>query len=252
VDGVGRLIERIEHYYDAAPRTAADAEQVGPFTLFVGRGTWSYYARPSPGATGSVTAEQVAALRARQRELDVPEHIEWQHDVTPSLERACAEAGMTVHRFRLMVHHGATGAPRYDVRVVGADDDLEALLSVQQQGFGGAPEVEPQDVAHVRERVEAGLTVVAAGFRERQPVCVGMHQPLDDVSEVVGVATLMQHRRQGWAAAVTDVLVADALARGVGTVFLSAAEDAVARVYERVGFVDVGVACAAEPTARPS
>lgn len=252
MDDVGRLIERIEHYYDAAPRTAADAEQVGPFTLFVGRGTWSYYARPSPGATRSVTAEQVAALRARQRELDVPEQIEWQHEVTPSLAPACAAAGMTVHRFRLMVHRGAPGTPWDDVRVAGPDDDLEALLSVQQQGFGGPPEVEPQDVAHVRARVEAGLTVVAAGSREGRPVCVGMHQPVDGVSEVVGVATLVQHRRQGWAAAVTDVLVADALARGVRTVFLSAAEDAVARVYQRVGFHDVGVACAAEPAPRPS
>jgi RimJ/RimL family protein N-acetyltransferase len=31
------------------------------------------------------------------------------------------------------------------------------------------------------------------------------------------------------------------------TVFLSAQDDAVARVYERVGFVRVGTACMAEP-----
>ena len=44
---------------------------------------------------------------------------------------------------------------------------------------------------------------------------------------------------------MTAALVADARARGVGTVFLSAQDDAVARVYERVGFVRVGTACVA-------
>jgi predicted GNAT family acetyltransferase len=44
---------------------------------------------------------------------------------------------------------------------------------------------------------------------------------------------------------VTAALVADARARGCGTVSLSAQDDTVARVYERVGFVRVGTACVA-------
>ena len=47
-------------------------------------------------------------------------------------------------------------------------------------------------------------------------------------------------------AAVTAALVADARAKGVRTVFLSAQDDTVARVYERVGFAQVGTACIAE------
>ncbi len=42
------LIEAIEVYYDAVPSAASTVEQVGPFTLFVGRGPWGYYARGSP------------------------------------------------------------------------------------------------------------------------------------------------------------------------------------------------------------
>jgi GNAT superfamily N-acetyltransferase len=42
--------------------------------------------------------------------------------------------------------------------------------------------------------------------------------------------------------------VCDARERGVETVFLSAQDDAVAHVYERVGFVRVGTACIAEAT----
>ena len=39
----------------------------------------------------------------------------------------------------------------------------------------------------------------------------------------------------------------DALDRGVATVFLSASDDAVARIYARIGFREIGVAMIAEP-----
>jgi predicted GNAT family acetyltransferase len=73
-----------------------------------------------------------------------------------------------------------------------------------------------------------------------------MHNPVGEVSEVVGVSTVPSARRQGWAARVSEALVADAYALGVRTVFLSAAGDDVARIYRRVGFVDIGTVCAAE------
>lgn len=246
-----RLLERIEAYYDAAPRTGADSEQVGPFTLFVGRGGWRYYARPTLGTTVSFTPAHVASVRARQRELGVEEQIEWQPTVTPSLRAACAQSGMVTHDYRLMVHDAsAPTAVSEPMRLV--EQNLQAALSAQQQGFGAPAQVSPDDVRLLSDRVAQGLTVVVAAFVHEQPVCVGMHQPLGEVSEVVGVATLPSHRRQGWAGAVTDALVADALARGVATVFLSAADESVARVYRRVGFRDVGTACAAEPAPRPS
>jgi ribosomal protein S18 acetylase RimI-like enzyme len=247
------LIDAIEVYYDAVPRAASTGEQVGPFTLFVGRGPWGYYARPTLGTTTSFTRGHVAEVRARQRELDVGEELEWQHAVSPSLATACIDAGMTVHRYRLLVlqqnmHVAAPG----DVRIVSPEDDLTSLLSAQQRGFGGPSPVDPGAVEHLRGRLETGATVVAAGFVGGEPVCVGVHQPVGDVSEVVGVATLPEHRRTGWAGALTSALVNDAHERGVSTVFLSAADDAVARVYERVGFRDVGVACASEPAVAPS
>src|SRR3954449_9078446 len=79
------LFERIEAYYDAAPRSAARAEEIGPFTLFVGQGPWPYYARPRLGGDDPFTAADVEAVRARQRELGQPESFEWVHEVTPSL-----------------------------------------------------------------------------------------------------------------------------------------------------------------------
>jgi predicted GNAT family acetyltransferase len=63
------------------------------------------------------------------------------------------------------------------------------------------------------------------------------------VAEIVGVATLPAVRRQGLGGAVTALLVEHALSIGVETVFLSAASDDVARVYERLGFRRTGTAC---------
>jgi GNAT superfamily N-acetyltransferase len=240
------LVARIEAYYDAAPRSAADAEDIGAFTLFVGRGPWAYYARPRLGLSVDVTARDVHELLDRQRELDVPTEIEWQPAAAPSLAQACTKAGMTVHTFPVMVHAGPAPDAAQDVRLLRPGDDVADVLATQQHGFGAPAEVDDAAAAHLRALVASGHTRVAVAPREADPICVGMHNPLAQVSEVVGVATVPPHRRQGWAGQVIRSLVADAYALGVETVFLSAATDDVAHVYERVGFTTVGTVCAAE------
>jgi hypothetical protein len=70
------LLARIERYYDTVPRAAARVEDLSPFILFVNAGPgWPYYARPALGATTFTTAD-IARVRARQRELAVPESFE--------------------------------------------------------------------------------------------------------------------------------------------------------------------------------
>src|SRR5438132_5540069 len=76
------LLERIETYYDAMPRFAARTEDHGSLTLFVNqRPGWHYYARPRRGASEPIQAADVAAVRARQRELGIPEAFEWVAEV---------------------------------------------------------------------------------------------------------------------------------------------------------------------------
>ena len=67
-------------------------------------------------------------------------------------------------------------------------------------------------------------------------VASGMHQPVADVTEIVGVATLPAMRRRGLAGALTADLVSDSRRRGVSLCFLTAGSTGIARVYERVGF----------------
>jgi GNAT superfamily N-acetyltransferase len=249
------------------PRSAARVEEHGPLRLFVADGVpWPYYARPTGGEVG---AADVTDMRARQRELGVPEALEWVDEVTPSLLAAARAAGLRVLEAPLMVLDPARWRPAeaptgIELRRLEPDDPgLAAARAVAHVGFA-APGTRPgpegacereaaaarqsePDLAQMRRRLAAGLTVTIVAERDGAPLAVGSHNPLGDVTEVVGVATLPAVRRQGLGAAVTGALVQDARERGAELIFLSAGSEDIARVYGRLGFRRVGTACIAEP-----
>ncbi|MFK8845086.1 GNAT family N-acetyltransferase [Streptomyces sp. Ac-502] len=279
-----QLLGRIEEYYDAVPRSAARAEDFGALTLFVrdGRG-WPYYARPALGRTGDeVSAAEVERVRDRQRELSVPENFEWVAENSPHLRAAVEEAGLVVHEHPLLAldlsadrtagggasagAEGVGGAGEaMCVRVIeDGDPALPYAVAVPYIAFGqpdtqvgaaGTREladavqqlVEDGSVDVVAKRIRDGYTAVAVAEEDGIALCAGQHQPVGAVSEIVGVGTLPSARRRGLGLAVTAALVADARERGVRTVFLSANNDDVARIYERLGFRRVATALIAEP-----
>jgi hypothetical protein len=61
----GTVIELVDRYLDAAPRSSADAVDTGAFTLFVGRGPWSYYARPALASVGPLPPPTSMTSRRR-------------------------------------------------------------------------------------------------------------------------------------------------------------------------------------------
>ena len=80
------VIERIDAFCDAVPRRRTRAIRCGPLVLFVPVGPgWPYYARPRRGSRPLVTATDVRAVRARQRELIIPESFEWIEQVAPEM-----------------------------------------------------------------------------------------------------------------------------------------------------------------------
>ncbi|MFJ8042530.1 GNAT family N-acetyltransferase [Kitasatospora sp. NPDC096147] len=267
--GTAGLLDRLERYYDAVPRSAARAEDFGPLSLFLRNGPgFPYYARPTLGWTGpGATAEDVERVRARQREEGVAEAFEWVAETTPGLRAAVEATGLAVHGHPLMVLSDSADAPapappaEVTVRLVGADDpSLAEAIAVAYLSFGepgtaigtaGSDELaaftarlaEDGTAERIARRIRDGLTVVAAAFGpDGTALCGGQHQPVGEVTELVGIGTLPSARRQGLGHAVTAALVTDARARGVRTVFLSAGDDDVARIYGRVGFRTVGTA----------
>ena len=269
------VIERIDAFCDVVPRRRARADTFGPLVLFVPTGPgWPYYARPRRGPRTPVTAADVRAVRARQRELIIPESFEWIEQVAPEMAAAASEAGLDVHRHPLMVLSAAPPdrppagrpalPPGVTVRVVPPEDaELDRVWAVPAVAFGhpgtaaGKAGVQERDkiaadydggtIEMLRERLGSGHSVVAAAFGPDGPLAAGSYQAVDGVAEITGVGVLPSSRRQGLGAAVTALLARDALDRGVATVFLSASDDVVARVYARIGFREVGVAMIAEP-----
>ena len=271
---------RLERFYDAVPRDAAVAEDIGGFVLFVREGEgWPYYARPRPGAD-TPSAADVTAVRRRQRELGVPEAFEWVHETTPDLLAVARSAGLDVLLAPLMVLERAALVPDLPLRDAtirlldpaspdfGAD--LTAARAVAHLGFSApaaavttgqlaAGPTGPADrdalpalgeaaIEAQRSRYAAGLL---AGAVVESPadgiVASGVVQQVGDVAEIAGVATLPSARGRGYASQLTASLARHALEHGAGLVFLAAGDDDTARLYSKVGFRRIGTACIASP-----
>jgi len=267
--GPSDLIDDLDAYFDAAPRPDSGAVAVGPFTLFVSRTPWSYYARPTLGQRDPITDTHLDALASACKERGVGLSIEWVDEVHPELAEVAASHGLEVSSHALMSAAAAdVAAPRVEavtLRIVDARDpalaagravaDVAFTVGGTERGPEGATErdtvlaaLAPDMVAHLRDRSERGLTITAVAESPTDGVvAVGSYQPVERLAEVLGVATLPSTRRRGLAAALTARLAQHALDAGVRTVLLSAQSEAVAKVYARVGFRRVGTAHAAEP-----
>jgi ribosomal protein S18 acetylase RimI-like enzyme len=268
------ILERLERYYDTVPRAGARTEDIGPFTLFVATTGFPFYARPRLGLKTPVMPADVDAVRDRQRELGIPEALEWVVETTPSLTAAARATGLHVQELPLLVLERALDVPvpaGVTIRRVASDEpDLEPIMAVAAIAFGnggtavgesGPTERDAlaasrtEDRTRLRDRIGSGAVVMVVAEDERGPIASGVHQPVGDTTELVGIATLPSARRSGIGAAVTAALVAHALASALDLVFLSAASDDVARIYERLGFrrvASAGIAEASAPDAAES
>jgi ribosomal protein S18 acetylase RimI-like enzyme len=262
------VITRIDAFCDAVPRRQARAETHGPLVLFVTEGPgWPYYARPRLGPRKRITSADVAEVWERQRELSVPQSLEWIEQTAPELAAAARGAGFEVAAHPLLVLDGPLirKPPPDGVTVHRVDPDEPALASIvsvpsvafdhpgTDTGEAGpnerdklAADRDPAGIARMRELLAAGHAVLAAAFGDEGPLAAGSCQAVGGVVEITGVGTLPSARRRGLGAAVTAELAALAIDGGAHTVFLSASDHAVARVYEGLGFRRVGTAMIAE------
>jgi ribosomal protein S18 acetylase RimI-like enzyme len=262
------VITRIDAFCDAVPRRRARPEAHGPLVLFVTEGPgWPYYARPRLGPRKRITSADVGEVWERQRALGVPQSLEWIEQTAPELAAAARGAGFEVAAHPLLVLDGPLirKPPLEGVTVRRVDPDEPALASIvsvpsvsfdhpgTETGEAGpaerdklAADRDPAGIARMRELLAAGHAVLAAAFGDEGPLAAGSCQAVGGVAEITGVGTLPSARRRGLGAAVTAELAALAIDGGAHTVFLSASDHAVARVYEGLGFRRVGTAMIAE------
>jgi N-acetylglutamate synthase-like GNAT family acetyltransferase len=181
----------------------------------------------------------------------VPRHLEWVHEVTPSLLPAARAAGLPVAECALMVLGEDIVEPCVDgvsVRMLEpGDDGFDRARAAVDAGFNERDALTVEPVAEViATHVTQGRMRVAGAFdSDANAVGGGSHSPRGDVTELTGIAVIPAWRRRGIGAVLAARLARDAHEHGVTTVFLSAASESVARVYMRVGFVRVATACIA-------
>jgi ribosomal protein S18 acetylase RimI-like enzyme len=262
-----RVVAELDAYFDAAPRADAEPFDTGAFTLFVGRSPSSYYARPSLSHDGPITPADLDALEMACGEHGVNLAIEWVREIHPELAEIAASHELEVSSHALMIADSsdvvAAEVEGVRLRIIDPEDpalpssravaDVSFTFGGTASGFGGPAERDVMAralsagfVEHLRDRHRRGLTVTAVGEDERGVLAVGSYQPIGELAEIVAVATLPEARRRGLAGAVTALLARHAREHGVPGLLLSAQDDDVARVYQRVGFRRVGTTHAAE------
>ena len=210
---VRQMLERVDAYLDAVPRSDADVVDVGPFTLFVGRGPWPYYARPARNEAAPILIEDVRLAIDAARERGMEPEFEWVHDLNPEIELAARSAGMSVSLHPLLVYGGTASNPvdlpsEYRLRLLDIDDDsidvdLGAARAVTEIAFAGLiPERSdeqptdesdreladamgkagrPDHIAHLKARLRAGYTAMVVAADEHGIVAAGSVQPIDAV-----------------------------------------------------------------------
>jgi len=253
------LLETLDAYLDSAPRSSSTVERIGPFSLFIGTGPWSYYARPAPGLGADVDRADLAAVIARQRELAQAETFEWVCELAPGLADLARAAGLQVRMLPLMAL--TSPPPRMQLaglyaRILEADDTrLPAAVAAVDVGFAcpgtalgpegcGARDRQIASIggriAVTRDLIRKGDALLVAVEAPCGPVAAGSALPRGPVAELTGIATLPAWRRRGIGALVAAALASSVCERGARIAVLSASDDTVARIYARAGFTRVG------------
>jgi ribosomal protein S18 acetylase RimI-like enzyme len=256
-------LARIEHYFDQLPRTEADVEAVGPLNLVISRTPFHYPARPAVDGARHISVRHLRRLERSCRDHHLPIELEWIAELHPQVESVVAGSGWTVTSHPLLVVTRDHLVPRLrsqQVRIVDPGEPaLLACRAVVEVAFSASASagtcerdryldaIDDDLAAYVHRRAREGSTVTGAVVAQDDGVLAGgSYHRVGTMAEVVGVGTLPAYRRQGLGLDVVSLLCDHAFARGTQEVLLTARNQSVARLYDKVGFVRVGTILVAQ------
>lgn len=230
------MIDRLQAFLRAVAAPGREVLSLPPFTAYLDPTDplrFLNYAIPD----GDVEPEAAAVdrLRAVFRDRGRLPRLEWIEEAAPHVASALAACGlaeelcsplMACARDELVE---AAVAPDDVTVAVVSDGDLRACDDVQRVAFGGTPLAPGATPRENRRRVLARVG--------REPAAAAGWSPIvDEVSEIVGVATAERWRGRGLAGAVTGAAARAAFDAGASLCVLSAGDDVAQRVYARAGF----------------
>jgi ribosomal protein S18 acetylase RimI-like enzyme len=183
----------------------------------------------------------VAAYSRRERKP----RLEYVPSLAPEVEPALLARGFEVEgRLPLMTYEGAgADAPTPDgIELVEArsDDELRGVATVQWEAYGETGELPQRVVEGLRRTVEAGgVAVLARDGATKEAAGGGLCTGPYEATELTSIGVRNSFRRRGIAEAMARRLAREMHSRGNDGVFLMAAGEREARIYERAGFTTV-------------
>lgn len=249
-------IQELQDYLRSAAAHSHEVYACPPFHLYLHETDafrFFNYAIPDY-PLDALAAVQLEALRTAFADRGRTLRIEYLHEYAPLLRAALDALGVPLDGENPLLVctaetwvsvAGPEGFHCLRLTPDSGEPDLADYIETQSRGFGDEGRgASTERIADLRRRLSLGNGAILARVGE-EPVAAGATTaPLNGFTELVGIATLPEHRRQGIAGALTSLLAADAFARGAHTAFLTAADEDASRVYQRSGFRRVGTGLA--------
>lgn len=184
------------------------------------------------------TVEDARALVRRYAETGRTPFLEFSIDLSPAVPPVLEKAGLVcLMRAPVMLLDQAAYRPvAYRDRArIPNPKELEEGIAVSAAAFGFPP---PQADRTERaiEAIGAGRMLAAVGVDGERVVAAGQAVGNRRVREVVGIGTLPEFRRRGYAAAVIGCLLDQFLDSGGEFAWLTPADDGAESLYTKLGF----------------
>lgn len=256
---------RVDEYLDASPRYGSEVIHVGNLVLFASHTPWAYYARPNPKRAAGVRRRDLTKLRRVCDQRELPLRLEWIEELSPELVGITEDLGFNVERHPLLLltrDELVKRARSSRVRLLDREDcwllQSRAVVHLAFDPTMGTtagvaerddrlPTLDHIELTYARQRARSGRTVTGVAIVDGAGVvATGSYIPIADVAEIVGVGTLPAYRRQGIGSDVVHLLCEHAFSSGAEFVTLAAENEAVVRMYLRLGYRRIGTCMSAQ------
>lgn len=249
-----RDVERFAAWQrDALEARANDSDLLdfGPFRVVLsktkGAALASWVTLVDGKASEAETVKAVPKLRAALKKHKSPLEIEYNEAVFPKVGAWLESAGLKLtEKNPLMACRPDAFKPSVaaevhltQLRATATAAELEAFQQIRWTDGGDADRPVPP-IDSLRVALAAPGSVFLLAWLDWEPAGTGVSHSLKGAAEVVAVVTQKKMRRRGVAATITSELVRRHFDAGGDFVFLDAANEEAARLYERLGFSRFG------------
>jgi ribosomal protein S18 acetylase RimI-like enzyme len=232
-----------------AHRAGTELLSFGPFLAVVPvanqPGAWVTLVEGS--VDKGATDKGVAALREVFKRRNAMLEIEYNEALFPGVGPWLEAAGLTfAERNPLMACRpdrfkspATSDVVLHRLTAQSDDADLQVFQTIRWTNGGDTEDAVPS-VEQLRKELESTTSIYLLALLDGERAGTGVSHTLEGAAEIVGVVTRADKRRRGVAAAVTAELVSRQFATGGDFVFLDAANEGAARIYEMLGFKRFG------------